>query len=126
LIVVSDTSPILNLARIGRIDLLPALYGEVIIPSEVANELKRCAQDLPIPALDSMGWLTVAKARDRARVEQLREELDAGEAEAIALAIEFRASLLLVDERRGRSAATAAGLNVTGLLGMVAHANKPV
>jgi len=54
----------------------------------------------------------------------LREALDPGEAEAIVLAIERRADLLLVDERRGRQAAAAAGLKVTGLLGVVAQAKR--
>jgi hypothetical protein len=69
----------------------------------VYQELIRSKQDLP-PAvsLPSQPWLVVAKAKDRNRVEELREHLDAGEAEAIMLAIELRAGLLLVDERRRR------------------------
>lgn len=66
-----------------------------------------------------MPWLRVAAAADQNRVQELREDLDAGEAEAIVLAIERRADLLLVDERRGRRTATAAGLTVTGLLGVL-------
>jgi predicted nucleic acid-binding protein len=57
-------------------------------------------------------------------VRELREHLDAGEAEAIVLAVERRADILLVDERRGRRTATAAGLTVTGLLGVVARAKR--
>ena len=57
-------------------------------------------------------------------MQELREDLDLGEAEAIVLAIECRADLLLVDERRGRRTATAAGLTVTGLLGVVARAKQ--
>jgi predicted nucleic acid-binding protein len=125
LIVVSDTSPVLNLARIGRLDLLPALYGQVLIPLAVYRELVESKRDLP-PAVDfaSVGWLVVASANDKARVLALRDELDAGEAEAIVLAIERRADLLLVDERRGRRTARAAGLAVTGLLGVVAAAKR--
>jgi predicted nucleic acid-binding protein len=125
LIVVSDTSPVLNLARIGRLELLPLLYGEVLIPSAVYQELTRSKKDLP-PAIDlpSLPWLKVATAKDQNRVQELREDLDPGEAEAIVLAIECRADLLLVDERRGRRTATAAGLTVTGLLGVVARAKQ--
>jgi hypothetical protein len=57
-------------------------------------------------------------------VQEFREDLDRGEAEAIVLAIERRADLLLVDERRGRRIASAAGLTVTGLLGVVARAKR--
>jgi predicted nucleic acid-binding protein len=123
LIVVSDTPPILNLARIGRLELLPALYHQVIIPEAVYEELTVSKADLP-PAIDlsSEPWLTIATPKDQARVQKLREDLDPGEAEAIVLAIERRADLLLVDERRARQIATAAGLTVTGLLGTVARA----
>ena len=75
-------------------------------------------------AFDSLPWLTVATASDRRRVDELRVELDLGEAEAIVLAIERHADLLLVDERRGRRAATASGLMVTGLLGVVVQAKR--
>jgi predicted nucleic acid-binding protein len=125
LIVVSDTSPILNLARIGRLDLLPALYQQVIIPEAVHAELTVSKRDLP-PAIDlvSEPWLAIAVPEDKALVQKLREDLDPGEAEAIVLAIEHRADLLLVDERRARRIATHAGLTVTGLLGTVARAKR--
>lgn len=125
MIVVSDTSPILNLARIGRLELLPQLYRQVLIPSAVFAELAVSERD-PTPAIDpvSMPWLIVAIAEDRNRVQELQKNLDAGEAEAIVLAIERRADLLLVDERRGRSTATAVGIAVTGLLGVVAKAEQ--
>ncbi len=125
MIVVSDTSPVLNLARIGRLQLLPMLYGQVLLPSAVFEELVASRQDLP-PAIDLAAepWLIVASANARARVQELLEYLDPGEAEAIVLAVERRADLLLMDERRGRRTATAAGLRVTGLLGVVAEAKR--
>jgi predicted nucleic acid-binding protein len=68
LIVVSDTSPILNLARIGRLELLPLLYRQVLIPSAVFEELTASKRDLP-PAVDfaSEPWLIVASAIDQQR-----------------------------------------------------------
>ena len=121
MIVVSDTSPVLNLARIGRLELLPSLYKQVLIPSAVYEEVTASKRDLP-PVIDLalQPWLVIASANDQHRVQELRENLDPGEAEAIVLAIERRADLLLVDERRARRTATAAGLTVTGLLGVVA------
>jgi predicted nucleic acid-binding protein len=125
LIVVSDTSPVLNLARIGRLELLPLLYKQVLIPSAVFEELRASKRDLP-PAIDlgSEPWLIVASANNQQRVQELRGDLDPGEAEAIVPAIERRADLLLVDERRARRTATAAGLTVTGLLGVVTGAKQ--
>ena len=83
----------------------------------------RSKNDLP-PAIDlaAQPWPIAAAANDRKRVQELREYLDLGEAEAIVPAIELRADLPLVDERRGRRAANAAGLAITGLLGVVATA----
>ena len=125
MIVVSDTSPILNLARIGRVQFLPLLYHQVLIPSAVYGELTASNRDPP-PAINlaSEPWLIVATPNDQKRVQELREDLDLGEAEAIVLAIERRADVLLVDERRGRRTAIAAGLTVTGLLGVVARAKR--
>jgi predicted nucleic acid-binding protein len=125
LIVVSDTSPVLNLARINRLELLPLLYQQVLVPSAVYKELKESKRYL-LPAIDlaSERWLAVAAVKNHTRVQELRQHLDPGEAEAIVLAIERRADLLLVDERRGRRTATAAGLRVMGLLGVVAAAKR--
>ena len=91
------------------------LYGQVLLPSAVFEELMASRQDLP-PAIDLAAepWLIVASANARARVQELLEYLDPGEAEAIVLAVERRADLLLMDERRGR----------TGLLGVVAEAKR--
>lgn len=125
MIVVFDTSLVLNLSRIGRLELLPLLYREVLISDAVYRELIDSERDLP-PAIDitSLPWLIVAAAKDQNRVLELRERLDPGEAEAIVLAIERRADVLLVDERRGRRIATAEGLTVTGLLGVVVRAKE--
>jgi predicted nucleic acid-binding protein len=120
LIVVSDTSPLLNLARIGRLDILEQLYKQVLIPSAVHEELLRFNTSLPAkvsPA--SFPWILAADAHDRARVSALRRDVDPGEAEAIVLASERHADLLLIDERRGRKIALAAGIKVTGLLGVI-------
>jgi predicted nucleic acid-binding protein len=125
LIVVSDTSPVLSLARIGRLDLLRVLYQQVLIPSSVYQELKASSSQPPGQIdFDAVPWLIVATPLDRRRVEELREDLDLGEAEAIVLAMERRADLLLIDERRGRRVAHASGLAITGLLGVVAQAKR--
>jgi uncharacterized protein len=116
LIVVSDSSPILNLAAVGRLHLLRDLYGEIVVPPAVQRELSRNRI-----ALDA-SWTRVVKAVDRREVAALRQHLDPGEAEAIAIAAELRAGLLLVDEKRGRRIAVERGLEVTGLLGVLAEA----
>ena len=87
MIVVSDTSPIFNLAAVGKLHLLSDLYAET----------------------------RVVAAQNQNNVAMLRGELDPGEAEAIVVAAELEAELLLVDEKRGRRIAIDRGLEVTGL-----------
>jgi predicted nucleic acid-binding protein len=124
LIVVSDASPILNLRRIDRLELLGALYGHVLIPPAVLAELSAEAVPGAAPDIAMPSWLTIQTPTDWERVQELRRRLDAGEAEAIVLAIERHADLLLIDERRGRQIAVAAGLRVTGLIGALADAKR--
>jgi hypothetical protein len=116
LIVVSDTSPILNLAAVNKLHLLRDLYADVVIPPAVEQELLRNGIQ-PEPS-----WVRVVAAGDQNEVATLREQLDPGEAEAIVVAGELNAGLLLVDEKRGRRIAIDRGLEVTGLLGVLAEA----
>jgi predicted nucleic acid-binding protein len=116
LIVVSDTSPILNLATVDKLHLLRDLYAEMVVPPAVQRELSRNGIQLDLT------WTRVVAARDQREVVALREQLDPGEAEAIVVAAELEAELLLVDEKRGRRIAIDRGLEVTGLLGVLAEA----
>ncbi len=125
MIVVSDTSPILNLVRIGRLELLASLYKQVLIPPAVFGELAVSRDPaLRVINIASVSWLILETPKDQGRVQELRDCLDAGEAEAIVLAVERQADLLLVDERRGRRIAVALGLRITGLLGVLADAKR--
>lgn len=123
MIVVSDTSPILNLALIERLDLLLEMYQQVIIPPAVYEELTVSSSELP-DLLDrtSRDWMLVVAPHDQGRLAALRKELDRGEAEAIVLATEWKADLLLIDERHGRKIAAACGVRITGLLGVLVEA----
>jgi len=127
LIIVSDTSVITNLAAIQHLQLLPQLYNQVIIPEAVYRELTEIASPVPgtIEA-QSAPWLEVRQAKDLDVIEQLQTiaRLDPGESEAIVIAIEFNADLLLIDERRGRAEANRLGLRITGLLGVLVEAKQ--
>ena len=126
LIVVSDTAPLLSLARIGRLDLLEALAQEVLIPPTVFEELKAGMRSWSARsiAFDQLSWIVIASPRDRSARQEAFEpgSISGAGGEAIVLALERHADLLLVDERRGRQTARASGLNVTGLLGVVIQA----
>jgi len=126
-IVISDTSAITNLAAIQYLQLLPQLYNQVTIPEAVYRELAEI--DLPVPGtleVQTAPWLEVRQVVSRAIVERLQAEvrLDPGESEAIALALELNADLLLIDERRGRAEANRLGVRITGLLGILVEAKQ--
>ena len=117
MIVVSDTSPITALLTVGAADVLPTLFGEVIIPEAVRDELLRTHSTLP-------DWMRVEPVKDRLGALRFAEEVDLGEAEAIELAKELHADRLLVDERKGRRLALQEGLSVIGLVGIVLLARR--
>lgn len=128
MIVVSDTSPITNLSAIGQLDLLRQLYINLVIPTAVYNEMVEV--DKPVPGgveVQTLPWIQTQTIVDSQRVIEIQtrqDNIDLGEAEAIVLALELKADLLLMDERRGRAFATSYGLNVTGLLGVLLQAKR--
>jgi uncharacterized protein len=117
MIVVSDTSVVTALIQIGRIELLADIFGGVVIPEAVADELAVSHVALPV-------WIRTMCVRDNRVVEDLLAELDVGESEAIALALELGADFLLMDEKRGRAAAQRAGLTAIGILGVASAAKR--
>jgi len=127
MIIVSDTSPLNGLAIVGYLPLLEQIYGRVLIPPAVADELARGGKDDPrITTVLSVDWIEVRQPTDRQRIESLRIErnLDRGESEAIVLALEVGAEELLIDERLGRKEAIRLGLSITGLLGILLVAKR--
>ncbi len=119
MIVVSDTSPILNLFAIGRLDLLKSLYNELVIPPAVAVELQRNGVDHR-----RQEWLLLREPANGELVKDLELRLDQGEAEAIAIALELGADRILIDERRARRVASEFKLRPLGLLGILAEAKQ--
>lgn len=117
MIVVSDTSPITALLTIGRIELLKAIYGSVVIPAAVASELARSHPELP-------GFIATRPVSEESKVMQLASRLDRGEAEAIVLAKELHAEVLLIDEELGRAAAREEGLRIIGVAGVLLIAKR--
>jgi uncharacterized protein len=114
--VVSNTGPIIALANIGQLDLLRRLFNRIIIPPAVIDEVE---DEISLAALQSASWIRIQSVNDRLAVGLLREELDAGESEAIILAGELSASLLLLDERAATRKARSIGLQTIGTLGVL-------
>ena len=127
MIIVSDTSPLSNLAIVDHLFLLKEIYQTVIIPKAVAEELANAQTDEPrIAAVLLLDWVTVKNAQNVALIAELRNErlLDRGESEAIALALELNAEELLIDERLGRREAARLGISMTGVLGILLIAKR--
>ena len=120
-LVIADTGPVNYLILIGNIDLLPALFDKVILPSAVQAELTH--PDAPSLVrnwiADPPAWLQVHETPCCKSDQAYTEALDEGETAAIALAILLNADLLLMDDRKGVIAARGKGLRVTGTLGIL-------
>jgi len=123
MIVVSDASPLMNLAIIGQLEILSSLYDEIVIPQAVYGELALKGEGMPgSHQIRSLQWLMVRQVENIPLVTALRLQLDKEESEAIALAIEIGADLLLLDERKARAVARQFNLEFTGLLGILIEA----
>jgi uncharacterized protein len=125
--VVSNTSPLLNLAVVGQLNLLRQQFNTIWMPGAVQDEL-RLDEELPgssaIRQAIEEGWLLVKPVENAAFAQVLMRELDRGESEAIALAIERDASRILLDEREARRVAKGLNLSVTGVLGILLRAQE--
>ncbi len=94
-------------------------YGEIVIPSMVENELRAAPE---LHAGFDWSLIRIASPIAKEQVEDLMGELDRGESEAIALVLELKADLLLIDERTGRDVARRMGIRRTGLVGVLLEA----
>jgi hypothetical protein len=118
--VVSNTSPITNLAAVGQLNLLQQLYGSIIIPQAVYDEMAGLGYAVPgTIEVQTLPWIQTRQVINRTLVTELQIEVDEGESEAIALAVELVAERLLIDDYAGRVAASRFGLNLTGILGVL-------
>ena len=123
MIVVSDTTAISNLVQIGKLNLLQNLYGEVVIPESVYEELQVLI-DLNIVSEEYLrqNWIKVKQVKDNSEVSKLLDRLDIGESEAIIMGIELSADYLLIDEKVGRIVALERNLRIIGTLGVLIKA----
>lgn len=122
MVVVADTSPINYLILIGQIDLLARLYTRILIPPAVLAELKHPLAPQPVRnwADNAPLWLEVLSPRS----SLILPKLDLGETEAIALATEVNAEVVLIDEQAGRQEALRRGLKVAGTLSVLDEAGE--
>ena len=125
MIVVSDTSPLANLILIGKLELLEQLFGEILVPTAVDKEvmkLKPLGHD--ISSYEKAAWIKIRDAENQTKADEFMQHLDEGESEAIALALEIRCNLILMDERLGTKIARTEGLSTIGLIGVLLLAKQ--
>ena len=123
--VVSNSSALINLARIGKLTLLRELFGVLIVPEAVWQEV--VVEGAGQPGADEIGsadWIQRQPVMNLQLVRALQQDLDGGEAEAIALALEIGAEMLLMDEKLGRETARHLGLRYIGLIGTLVVAKR--
>ena len=110
--IISDTSCLILLNKIGELEILHRLFGTIIITPEVLEEF---GQSLP-------DWFEVQQPKDKNYQSAIEEIVDKGEASAIALAIELNDCLLIIDDLKGRKFAQQLGLIIIGTIGVVVDA----
>lgn len=120
-LIVSNTTPIINFAEIGRLDLLEGLFGKVVAPPAVIAELL-AKKDLFPAAAAAAVRLEVIEPADRLLVRRFASSAHPGEAECLALGMEHEGALLLLDDLQARTLAAGNGLRFTGTLGCLAEA----
>jgi len=124
-IVVSDSTILIGLAKIGKLDLLKEVFHKIYVPEEVFREVTERGLNKPgAQFIRKTVWIKAKPVEDRTQVNLLMASLDKGEAEVLALSKEMKAELILLDEEKARKSAVIAGFNVMGLLGMLVLAKK--
>ena len=127
MIVISDTTPIITLIKINRIDLLEKLFGEVFIPEVVFRELTTntaFANEAEIVKASSFLKVKTVQNQQSLSILQAVSGLDDGESEAIILAGELGSDALIIDERKGRKIAQKLGITITGTIGILIQAHN--
>lgn len=123
-IIIADSSPLIGLARIGQLGLLPRLARRIVVPQAVWAEVTSARNDAPgASQVAAQPWIEVLEA-DRQIVASLLIMVGQGEAEAIALAQREPSSVLLLDDLRARKLACRLGLRRMGTVALLGQAKR--
>ena len=129
-IIIFDSSPLINLAKISRLDLNKAIYNHVIIPEAVYDEVVINGLELArdgankIKNLVDERVIEVKKVENRNLVKAFNLDLDYGGSEVLALAIEIEADLVILDESEARHVANKFEISKTGFIGILIKADR--
>jgi predicted nucleic acid-binding protein len=127
MIVISDTTPVIALIKINRLDLLEKLFTEVLIPDAVFDELttkSSFTNEAAIVISCSFLKKTSVQNKKSLQILQAASGLDDGESQAIILADELKSDVLIIDEKKGRKVAQQLGITITGTIGILIQAHN--
>jgi len=126
MIVVSDTTPLIGLSSIGRLELLRELFDDVYIPQAVFDETVTSGREegKAKQAVAKANWIHVVEVKDRLPVNILLDEMDLGEIETIVLASELNADWVLMDEKKGRRKLSQLNIPKIGTVGILLKAKQ--
>lgn len=113
-VIISDTSCLIILSKIGELDLLQKIYGGVLTTPEIASEF---GEELP-------DWIAVKQVKDLHKQQLLEMQVDKGESSAIALALETEHSAVILDDYKARQIAERLNVKYTGTIGIIIKAKK--
>jgi predicted nucleic acid-binding protein len=123
---ISDSSTIIHLAKIGRLNLLREFHKKIFMPPAVYNEVVREGRECPgsfeVSQGRQEGWIEVVSPANRPLVDLLQMDLHKGESETIALAVQLAADIVFLDESEARRIARVYGLSITGVIGVLIRA----
>ena len=112
-IAITDSTCLIALERIERLNLLSSSFNRILIPPQVNVEFGV-----------ELGWLQIQEVKDTNLLKVLRLRLDDGEASAIALAMECPGAILILDDLKARKIAITMGLNITGTIGLILQCKR--
>ena len=122
--VIVNSTPLIVLSGVGRLDLLKKLYGEVIIPKAVYREVTAKKDSVCMQVIGESDWIHIEKIRDRSEKKMYKAKLHEGEVEVMILAQEKQADLVVIDDNAAKKTAKYLGLMVTGTIGVLIKAKK--
>lgn len=124
MIIVSDTSPLLNFAFIDKLKILNSLYEKIYMPEAVFNEITKDKNDNISKKVIDYKWIYTKKISNKSLNNSLQFDLDKGESEALTLYLDLNADLLLIDERKAREIAKRLNIRYIGILGVLMEAKN--
>lgn len=126
MIIVCDNSPLSGLIAIGELDLLQKIYGKIIIPKAVFEEILLLQSNaLDINCFLDADWISVECVNFELFTDiKFPPKIHSGEKEAMLLFLQLNANWLIIDEHEGRKIATSLGINIVGLLGILIKAKQ--